>query len=124
MSKKTNTELTAEEISKKIDSGEWQTFDVHFAAQFSTIAFSEVVLVVAAPDYEAALKQFNIIINRDYKQLVAVVKPGTNKKDIAFLNLSKAEAIILTSPEEEKEEDCKCKDGECKCQTSDKKKKK
>ena len=49
--------------------------------------------------------------------LVALEKDG--KRDIAFLNLAKAQAIVLTSGEE-KECNCdgECKDGECKCQTS------
>lgn len=104
-------------VQEKLKKGEWQTYDIHFAAQFDKVAFGNVVVVVAAPDHEAAVRQFSDIVNRNCNQLVALEKDG--KRDIAFLNLTKAQAIVLTSGEE-KECDCdgECKDGECKCQTS------
>ena len=109
--KEKSAEQTMEE---KLKSGEWKTFNIGFFAQFDNFSIDDAMLVVAAPDYQAALAQFNQVINRPVKQLVAI-KNGDHR-DVAFLNLSAANAVILRPIEDEKQEKCNCKDGECECQ--------
>lgn len=119
---------SVEEMERKIKSGEWQTFNIQFFAQWSNFNINDCVVVVAAPDYKAALAQFQNVISKPGKQLVAVITNG--HRDVAFLDLHSAEAIILkppvnedTKPEEEmadKQEaaavkECEC-NGECECQ--------
>lgn len=117
------------DVDAKIKSGEWQTFNITFFAQFESFSIDNAMLVVAAPDYKAALAQFQQIVSRPYKQLVAVLQH--DKRDVAFLNLAKADAIFLrptvedASTSEEKATDsddsCSCCDKEtCECQKQEK----
>ena len=107
-------------VEEKLKSGEWQTFDFAFSAQFEGFAISKAVIVVAAPDKKAAMAQFNYIIDQDRKQLVALIGPD-GKKDVAFVNLSKASFVCL---EQEKEEHgCEnCGKEACECQTKEEQK--
>lgn len=113
--KTTEPEKTMEE---KLKSGEWKTFNIGFFAQFDNFSIDNAMIVVAAADYQQALTQFNQVINRPIKQLVALI--NNDHRDVAFLNLSAANAVILR-PFEDKDDkkdkkECSCEEGECKCQ--------
>ena len=110
--KTTEPEKTMEE---KLKSGEWKTFNIGFYAQFDNFSIDNAMIVVAAADYQQALTQFNQVINRPIKQLVALIHD--DHRDVAFLNLSAANAVILR-PFEDKDDkkECSCEEGECKCQ--------
>ena len=121
--KTTEPEKTMEE---KLKSGEWKTFNIGFFAQFDNFSIDNAMIVVAAADYQQALTQFNQVINRPIKQLVALI--NNDHRDVAFLNLSAANAVILR-PFEDKDakkecscedkdtkKECSCEEGECKCQ--------
>ena len=110
--KTTEPEKTMEE---KLKSGEWKTFNIGFFAQFDNFSIDNAMIVVAAAEYQQSLTQFNQVINRPIKQLVALIHDG--HRDVAFLNLSAANAVILR-PFEDKDakKECSCEEGECKCQ--------
>ena len=110
--KTTEPEKTMEE---KLKSGEWKTFNIGFYAQFDNFSIDNAMIVVAAADYQQALTQFNQVINRPIKQLVALIHD--DHRDVAFLNLSAANAVILR-PFEDKDakKECSCEKGEYKCQ--------
>ena len=110
--KTTEPEKTMEE---KLKSGEWKTFNIGFFAQFDNFSIDNAMIVVAAADYQQALTQFNQVINRPIKQLVALI--NNDHRDVAFLNLSAANAVILrTFEDKDDKKECSCEEGECKCQ--------
>ena len=112
----TEPEKTKKDLmEEKLKSGEWKTFNIGFYAQFDNFSIDNAMIVVAAADYQQALTQFNQVINRPIKQLVALIHD--DHRDVAFLNLSAANAVILR-PFEDKDakKECSCEEGECKCQ--------
>lgn len=115
-SKAEAAEMQKINVEEKLKSGEWQTFDFAFSAQFDGFALDKAVVVVAAPDKKAAMAQFNYIIDQDRKQLVALIGPD-GKKDVAFVNLSKASFVCLEQGDEKKCEQCEKE--ACECQTKD-----
>lgn len=107
-------------VEEKLKSGEWKTFDIAFSAQFDNFAIDKAVVVIAAPDRNAAMAQFNYVIDQDRKQLVALIGPD-GRKDIAFVNLAKASFVCIEQGGKEKCPDC---DKEtCECQTKEEQKK-
>lgn len=119
------------DIEAKVKSGEWTPFEIHFTAQMDGYAVSHAVVVVAAPDYTAALMQFGRIINIDKKQVVALVnKDGS--RDMAFLNVGKADFVAVIPQDDKKANVVEMPEGKscencgkerCECQTDEKPKK-